>query len=345
MQFGIFDHLDRYDIPLGRYYEDRLRLIELYDRLGFYAYHLAEHHSTPLGMAPSPMLFLTAVAQRTRRLRFGPLVLALPLYHPLRVAEEICMLDQMSGGRLEMGFGRGSSPVELMYFGQDPQEAPAVYAEASELIVRAISEPELTFKGERFDFQAVPRTVEPLQVPHPPLWYGVHSPQSAERAASKRLNTVNLDPPADVRETTDHYMRTWRREQRRGAATEDRHRPFHRRGADSDDEAMALGRRAYHRWHDSFTHLFRKHGRTQQHPRPTDFDALMARGQGFAGTPDTVLRWLREQAGVTGTNYIVGQFAFGDLTFSECERSVSLFAEHVMPQLAVQPEPMPVAGE
>ena len=71
-------------------------------------------------MAPSPSVFLAAVAQRTRRLRFGPLVYALPLYHPLRMIEEICMLDQMSGGRLEIGFGRGSSPIELVYYGQDP---------------------------------------------------------------------------------------------------------------------------------------------------------------------------------------------------------------------------------
>jgi alkanesulfonate monooxygenase SsuD/methylene tetrahydromethanopterin reductase-like flavin-dependent oxidoreductase (luciferase family) len=74
MEFGIFDHLDRNNLPLKEYYESRLQLIETYDRAGFYAYHVAEHHSTPLGMAPSPSVFLSAVAQRTKRLRFGPLV-------------------------------------------------------------------------------------------------------------------------------------------------------------------------------------------------------------------------------------------------------------------------------
>ena len=112
MKFGIFDHLDRNNLPLREYYEARLELIETYDREGFYAYHVAEHHSTPLGMAPSPSVFLSAVAQRTKRLRFGPLVYALPLYHPIRLIEEICMLDQMSGGRLDIGFGRGRSPIE-----------------------------------------------------------------------------------------------------------------------------------------------------------------------------------------------------------------------------------------
>src|SRR3954464_14891338 len=72
MEFGIFDHLDRNDLPLSDYYEARLRIIETYDRLGFYAYHVAEHHSTPIGLAPSPSVFLSAVAQRTRPLAIWP---------------------------------------------------------------------------------------------------------------------------------------------------------------------------------------------------------------------------------------------------------------------------------
>src|SRR4029077_8279970 len=76
---------------------------------------VAEHHFTPLGMAPSPSVFLSAVSQRTKRLRFGTFVYALPAHHPLRVLEEICMLDHMSGGRLEIGFGRGSVPFEIAY--------------------------------------------------------------------------------------------------------------------------------------------------------------------------------------------------------------------------------------
>src|SRR6476646_11281399 len=107
MEFGIFDHLDRSPSSLADYYEERLEIVELFDRTGFHAYHLAEHHATPLGMAPSPSVFLAAVAQRTKRLRFGPLVYTVNLYHPLRLIDEICMLDQMSSGRLELGIGRG----------------------------------------------------------------------------------------------------------------------------------------------------------------------------------------------------------------------------------------------
>ncbi len=119
MRFGIFDHLDDSGLPLNRHFEERLKLIEAYDRAGFYGYHLAEHHNTPLGYAPSPSVFLAAVAQRTRQLRFGPMVYLLPLYHPLRLIDEICMLDQMSGGRFLYGVGRGISPVEVGFYGVD----------------------------------------------------------------------------------------------------------------------------------------------------------------------------------------------------------------------------------
>ena len=102
MQIGVFDHLDQGNVPLSEYYETRFRLIEEFERAGLYAYHVAEHHFTPLGMAPSPSVYLAAIAQRTKRLRFGPLVYALPLYHPLRLIQEICMLDQISGGELEI---------------------------------------------------------------------------------------------------------------------------------------------------------------------------------------------------------------------------------------------------
>jgi alkanesulfonate monooxygenase SsuD/methylene tetrahydromethanopterin reductase-like flavin-dependent oxidoreductase (luciferase family) len=332
MDFGIFDHLDRYDIPLHEFYEARLKLIELYDMAGFYAYHLAEHHATPLGMAPSPSVFLAAVAQRTRRLRFGPLVYALPLYHPLRMIEEICMLDQLSGGRLEIGFGRGSSPLELAYYGQDPAKAQGIYAEALELVLKGLTEKTLSFAGETFRFDRVPMELAPFQKPHPPVWYGVHSPDAAERAARKGLHTVSLDPPAETRVCSDRYRAIWR--ETRGDA------PLPKLGlgrfivvADTDAAALALARRAYPRWHDSFTFLFRMHGRSQQHPRPADFDTLMARGQGFAGSPTSVTAWLRAQLDETATNYVVGQLAFGDLTLDECRRSVGLFAERVMPAL------------
>src|SRR6478752_568291 len=163
MEFGVFDHLDRSPSSLADYYEERLATVELFDRAGFYGYHLAEHHATPLGMAPSPSVFLAAVAQRTKRLRFGPMIYALPLYHPLRMIEEICMLDQMSGGRLELGLGRGISPYELGYYGVDPATGPERFAEALEIILKGLTEKRLTHEGKYFTFKDVPMEMQPVQ--------------------------------------------------------------------------------------------------------------------------------------------------------------------------------------
>jgi alkanesulfonate monooxygenase SsuD/methylene tetrahydromethanopterin reductase-like flavin-dependent oxidoreductase (luciferase family) len=174
--------------------------------------------------------------------------------------------------------------------------------------------------------------IAPLQKPHPPVWYGVHSPDAAERAARRGLHTINLDQTGETRACSERYRAVWR--ETRGDA------PLPKLGlgrflvlADTDDAALALARRAYPKWHDAFTFLPRRHGVKQMHPRPSDFDTLMARGQGFAGSATSMTKWLRAQLDQTGTNYVVGQFAFGDLTPDECHRSVELFAERVMPSL------------
>jgi alkanesulfonate monooxygenase SsuD/methylene tetrahydromethanopterin reductase-like flavin-dependent oxidoreductase (luciferase family) len=205
MKFGIFDHMDDSGVPVSEQYENRLRLIEAYDRGGFYAYHLAEHHGTPLGYAPSPSVFLAAVAQRTKKLRFGPLVYLLPLYHPLRLIEEICMLDQMSGGRFELGVGRGVSPIEVGFYGADPAKGSKQFAEALEVIKKGLTSDILSHQGEFYHFDNVPIVMKPVQRPHPPLWYGVMSPETTIWTAANDANIVTLQPAREARDITDRY--------------------------------------------------------------------------------------------------------------------------------------------
>ncbi|HEX6436806.1 MAG TPA: LLM class flavin-dependent oxidoreductase [Candidatus Binatia bacterium] len=334
MQFGVFDHLDRNDLPLREYYEGRLKLAEAYDHAGFYAYHVAEHHSTPLGMAPSPSVFLSAVAQRTHRLRFGPLVYALPLYHPMRLIEEICMLDQMSGGRLDIGFGRGASQIESAMYGNDPAKAELMYVEGLELIMRGLTQKSLNFHGQFYSFDDVPMELEPLQKPHPPVWYGVHSPVSAERAARQGLNIVSLDPADKTRTFTDRFRQVWCESENRQTRE-----PMVGLGrfivvAAKDEEALDIARRAYPRWHRSFNYLFNlRGGKGPVHQRPADVETLIKIGQGIAGSPNTVSEFLKAQMTESGANYLVGQFAFGDLSLSEILSSLELFTRHVMPEL------------
>src|SRR5712691_4849885 len=194
VEFGVFDHVDRGETSLAALYESRLTLASAYDAAGFRTYHVAEHHATRLGMAPSPGIFLAAVAQRTRRIRFGPLVYILPLYTPLRLIEEICMLDQLSGGRFELGVGRGISPYELAYCGVDFLEARAMCDEALEVILAGLRGGRLSHRGRYYRYLDVPIELTPVQRPHPPLWQGVTSPEGAAAAAARGVNIVGTAP-------------------------------------------------------------------------------------------------------------------------------------------------------
>ena len=334
MQFGVFDHLDLGTLPLGQHYENRLRLIEDYDQLGIRSYHLAEHHATPLGMAPSPGVFLAAVAQRTRRLRFGPLVYTLSMHHPLRIAEEICMLDQLSGGRFELGVGRGISPHEVAYWGIDPAQAQAMYIEALQIILAALASKTVNFSGEFYRLRQVPMELEPVQRPYPPLWYGLARPEGLPWVVANRVNIVCNGPPALVRQITDGYREQW------AAAGHDPNAlPLMGMTrtiviAPTDDEALTVGRRAHRRWYQSFMQLWNKHGtRPLNAFYPDNFDEAQRLGFAIAGTPAMVREGLARQISQARVNYLVCRFAFGDMTLAESRSTLELFASSVMPEL------------
>ena len=334
MKFGVFDHMDRAGADLGRQFDERLKLIELYERAGFHAYHLAEHHATPLGMAPSPSVFLAAVAQRTKRLRFGPLVYTVNLYHPLRLIDEICMLDQMSSGRLELGIGRGISPYEVGYYGVDPATGPARFAEALAVVLKGLTEQRLTYDGKYFTFNDVPMELAPVQRPHPPLWYGANSLESADRLAEQGLNCVVGMKAEGVGQFAARYRKAW---EALGRAESDM--PFiglsrHVVVGDSDREAQAAAKRAFLLWYDALIHLWRAHGVGL--PRqliPKEFEDALAQGYIVAGSASTVRQRLKDDNDVAGINYCICRLAFGDLSFEESARSVELFAKEVAPAL------------
>jgi len=334
MKFGVFDHMDRAGLDLGRQFDERLRLIELYEAAGFHAYHLAEHHATPLGMAPSPSVFLAAVAQRTKRLRFGPLVYTLNLYHPLRLIDEICMLDQMSGGRLELGIGRGISPYEVGYYGVDPATGPERFTEILDVILKGLTEKRLDHAGKYFQFKDVPMEMQPVQRPHPPLWYGANSIESADRLAKQACNAVVGMKAEGVGQFAARYRAAWA-----ALGRSERHLPLiglsrHVVVGDSDREALSAAKRAFTLWYDALIHLWRAHGVGL--PRqliPARFEDAVEQGYIIAGSAATVRQRMKRDNEAAGINYCICRLAFGDLSFEESARSVELFAREVMPAL------------
>lgn len=332
LEFGIFDHLDDNGTPIADLFETRLKLIEQYDRAGFRSYHIAEHHSTPLGLAPSPSVFLAAVAQRTKRLRFGPLLYVTPMYHPLRIAEEVVMLDHMSRGRLELGLGRGASPIEIASFGVDPAKSSEINREATEIVLKALRSDVLEHRGKYFQFDKVRITAKSLQQPHPPLWFAPIEVSRAADAARLNGHIVTLIPNPGVKAITDAYRAAWQAQNKAGQM------PLmgvfrHVVVAETDAEALDIARAAYQPWRTNMEMLWQWGG--VEFPiggvYPKDFDALRAMGMGVAGTPETVRRYIAETAAATGITYFVADMAFGSIPFEAASRSVDLFAREVMP--------------
>jgi alkanesulfonate monooxygenase SsuD/methylene tetrahydromethanopterin reductase-like flavin-dependent oxidoreductase (luciferase family) len=333
LQFGIFDHLDDNGIPLADLFETRLKLIEQYDRAGFRSYHIAEHHSTPLGMAPSPSVFLAAAAQRSKRLRFGPLLYVTPMYHPLRVAEEVVMLDHMSHGRLELGLGRGASPVEIANFDVDPALAPAMNREATEVILKALASDILNHEGKFYRYKNVRVAARPLQQPHPPLWFAPIEPSRAADAARLKGNIVTLIPDAGVKAITDAHRAAWQADGNTAADIPLLGVFRHVVVAETDVKAQDAARSAYRLWRHHMAFLWEWAGIPFPIAAvyPTEFDALVGMHMGVAGSPETVRRYVADTVEKTGINYFVGDMIFGSLPYEVAARSVDLFAKEVMP--------------
>jgi alkanesulfonate monooxygenase SsuD/methylene tetrahydromethanopterin reductase-like flavin-dependent oxidoreductase (luciferase family) len=334
--FGIFDHLERREVSLEELYEERLQLLEIADRAGIFCYHLAEHHATPLGMAPSPNLFLSAVAMRTRRIHLGPLVYLLPLYHPMRLAEEICMLDQLSGGRLEVGVGRGISPYELAHFGVGFLESRDLFEESLKALIQGLRERRISHRGERYKFAGAPIELTPKQKPNPPFWYGASTPDGLAFAARHRMQIVTGGPNAIVKGTAIAYRELLGRfhdsaddlnpqikEPKLGAVR-------HCFLADSDQQAEEIAVPAYRVYYSNITKLWRDFGTV-----PTLFtdDLMRARGADAAivGSPATARAKIAAYFEETGCNYLVLSFAWGGLTHAQSRHSLDLFAAEVMP--------------
>ena len=334
--FGLFDWIDRGDAPLHQLYEERLQLLEAADAAGFFCYHIAEHHATPLGMAPSPALFLAAAAQRTRNIRLGPLAYLLPLYDPLRLIEEVCMLDHLSGGRLELGVGRGVSPYELGYFGVDATGTRAIFDEALAVLLAGMTNKRLTFQGEHYQYHDVPMELYPLQQPYPPLWYPTHVPESVEKAAAQGHNFVGNGLAANVRELVDIYWKSWEAH---------RHEPGRLNGhvtepkvgiqrqvfvADTDGEALTAAQSAHESWYRSITKLWHAHDGHSFDGR-FSWDTSTQHETIIFGSPERVREQIARLLEVSGCNYVICIFAWGTLTHEQTLRSLRLFAEEVMP--------------
>jgi alkanesulfonate monooxygenase SsuD/methylene tetrahydromethanopterin reductase-like flavin-dependent oxidoreductase (luciferase family) len=247
----------------------------------------------------------------------------------------------MSRGRFLLGIGKGISPIEVGYYGVDFKNADRMFAESLAVIMKAMTKKTVDFEGEFFRYNNVPFEVWPFQEPHPPLWYGVVNPDSAERAAKAGMNFISNSTAAMVKAKVARYSAAHTAKPGADAPKFGMNRYMVL--ADTEEEALEIGRRAYRRWWTSFMHLWVKHNTAPNNVSyPPEIDGQIADGRAIVTTPAKALELLRGQLAESGANYLVCRFAFGDLSLAESLRSLELFQRHVMPALR---ESVPVAAE
>jgi alkanesulfonate monooxygenase SsuD/methylene tetrahydromethanopterin reductase-like flavin-dependent oxidoreductase (luciferase family) len=345
MKVGLFDHVEQADRPLATLFDERLTFAAAADEAGIYCLHVAEHHCTPLNMVPVPGAYLGAVARATKRMRLGPLVYLLPLYSPLRLIEEICMLDHLSHGRLEVGIGRGVSPFELNYHKIDPDSSRAIFIDAFNCISAGLAADTLTYAGPHFKYQDVPISLRPLQRPHPAFWYGSSNTVGSTWAGERGMHFVSLGPTAFAKTNVDAFRAAFAK--RGGAAFP---KAEFRGGAaigvlrhivvaDTDAEARRIAAPAMTHHLAMLNWLRDKHPGSDlaarlNVPRAATLDENLADGTVIAGTPDAVVAAIERQTAELGINYLLGYLFFGQMALAEALRSLALFRTEVMPRIA-----------
>jgi len=373
LQFGVFDHIEPVKgAPLEDVYDSRLEQIQQLDKAGFYCYHLAEHHTPAVhSLAPSQNVFLSAASQVTNNIKLAPCVYVLPLHHPLRLIEEISMLDTLSKGRMEIGVGRGGV-MEAFFWGQeaDSESNYQRYLETLEIMRRGLTNEYLNFQGDFYEFDELPMRMHSLQKPYPPLWYM----RNAETAAMEGMNTMVVGSLDSIHKEAEKYKEKWEEYQGKGTKTLQGEDPkiglvVHMTLAETDKEAIKIAQPAWeqYRWNleaprrmeaekrnldqfkssnpNQFGFVGERPQNAPDRELRKDISAELEKfddgkkvqnpgrlgGVAMAGSPASMMEYMDEYI-QSGANYFVCSFQWGSISNEEAEQSIELFINEVMPK-------------
>jgi len=198
VDFGLFYYCQGRGVAHDQAYAEMLDEIVLAERLGFGECWLAEHHFTDYSILPSPNLIIATALARTTRMRFGNYVNVMPFHHPLRLAAEAAMLDNLARGRFDFGIGSGARPGEFAKLGLDSEDAAEVTEEAIEVVVKAWTQDSTSHDGRFFQFPELSLRPRPFQRPHPPLHMVASRPASAARVGARGWPVAMHFTPTDV---------------------------------------------------------------------------------------------------------------------------------------------------
>jgi alkanesulfonate monooxygenase SsuD/methylene tetrahydromethanopterin reductase-like flavin-dependent oxidoreductase (luciferase family) len=328
MKVGVlqfFGWLDR-SVPLPSVYEMALERIAIMDATGYDAVWLAEHHFSSFSVCPSVHIMGMMAAARTKRLRIGTAVSLAPFYNPLRLAEEVALLDVLSGGRVNWGAGRGFERSEFKAFGIPGEESGPRFHEAVDIVLKAWTNEKLSYQGKFFSYEDVEVLPKPLQAPHPPVWMAATSQPAIDWAASKGFSIL-MDPHSartDLVAKRRHYGEKLRAA---GHTEAGRVIPMARLVAveETAEKAREVARRAAHWMVGSYVGVnhHRQEARTFGGKDPIQFYLEDVMLHGTAESVVDQVRSLEEQAGMT---YLMAA--------PLSRRSFTLLTDKVLPRVA-----------
>jgi alkanesulfonate monooxygenase SsuD/methylene tetrahydromethanopterin reductase-like flavin-dependent oxidoreductase (luciferase family) len=351
MRFGTFYF---FQAPPGHRHDDIIRReleqIEWTEELGFDEIWLTEHHFIDYGLSVDPAALASAAASRTRRIRIGLAAAILPFHHPLRLAEQMALVDIISNGRLDVGVGRGNRPAEFRGYRVAQEESRERFDEAVEIMQRAWTEDRFSYHGRFFQVPEVSVIPKPVQRPHPPLYQVCVTKDGIENTALRgwpMLNSVLFGPVSQLVTNRDIYVEALKKS---GRSPEEIAGLLSRWGvsrqiyvAETDATALAEAKEAELWYQESFRRFVLPDRIEDAHPslQPgframeerlarITWESLVAETLAF-GSPDTVARHIAEMRDM-GVGQVMCWMNFGGLAQARVRRSMELFVREVMPR-------------
>jgi len=356
MKVGVaMNMLYEHDKPDVAVVQEHFQLGDLVEPLGFDSLWALEHHFTGYAMSPAPAQLLAYFAGRTRRIQLGTAVIVLPWHDPVRVAEQIALLDIMCGGRCLFGFGRGAATTEYEGFRIPMGEARPRFAEAAEIVVKALANDSFEHDGHFFKIPRMSIRPRPMSNPERRFYASSVSPESAEVIAKLGFGMLMImqNEWEKCRQDIDTFQTMSEQAgfvpkapiiltnvscaESREEATERAQKYLGRKWQSIDDHYhFSDGHLANVKGYEAYGKTARTYAKLKDPAnlkKATDFYVSIQ----IVGTPDDCLQQLGDLQKVTGHEHLVAEFSFGNLPHHEAEKNVRLFADRVLPTLQRDP--------
>ena len=345
MKFAFFTHVPWPEgTDLQQIIAETTEQVQYAEALGFHGAWLAEHHFTRYSMASSSLILATHIAAHTTKIRVGTAVVVSPLHNPIRIAEDTAMLDLVSGGRLDVGFGRGTSGYEYSGYNVAPEESQERFQDSIKIVQGLWTTPDFSYESKYNTMHRLNLVPPPVQQPHPPIYLAAtRTPATLEFAVSTG-HSLCIAVVQDTADALDLCQRFVSMSREAGFHRSMADIPFFRYFYVAETEAQARQDTEAHlswvvdimqwrRFIKEGSEVYRRMDdwRRSRTELPVSYDAL-AQNRAIIGTPDQCVARIKAiQA--HGIDYFGCNFDFGGMEHQKVLRSMELFSKEVMPHL------------